>query len=56
MLYQEDYFQFFYVCPFDYTAFAVSEKVGYPKSGLTTSVEWLLLIQLTVLSRPAIVV
>ena len=27
-LYQDDYF--FNVCPFDYTAFAVSEQVGIP--------------------------
>ena len=26
------------VCPFDFTAFAVSEKVGYPLTGLTTPV------------------
>ena len=24
------------MCPFDYTAFEVSEKVGYPLTGLTT--------------------
>ena len=42
--------------PFDYTAFAVSGKVGILQTGLTTSVGWLLLLQLTVLSRSAIVV
>ena len=29
---------FFNVCPFDYTAFAVSGKVGIPLIGLTTPV------------------
>ena len=29
-LYQEDYLQILNVCPFDYTAFVVSGKVGYP--------------------------
>ena len=40
------------MCPFHYTAVAVSGKVGYPLTGLTTSVWWLSL-QLTVLSRSA---
>ena len=42
------------VCPFYYTSFAVSGKVGYPYTGLTTPVRWLSLLQLTVLSRSAI--
>ena len=29
------------MCPFDYTAVAVSGKVGYPLTGLTTPVGWL---------------
>ena len=31
-------YKFLNVCPFDNTAFAVSEKVGYPLTGLTTPV------------------
>ena len=53
-LYKENYLHF--VCPFDYTALAVSGKVGYLLTGLTTPVGWLLLLQLTVLSRSAIAV
>ena len=34
-------YKFLNVCPFDYTAFAVSGKVGYPLNGLTTPVGWL---------------
>ena len=44
------------MCPFDNTAVAVSGKVGCPLTGLTTPVGWLLLPQLTVLSRSIIVV
>ena len=44
------------MCPFDYTAGIVSGRVGYPLTGLTTQVGWLLLLQLTVLRRSAIVV
>ena len=44
------------VCPFDYRAFAINGKVGYPLTGLTTSVGWLLLLQLTVQCHSAIVV
>ena len=29
-LHKEDYLQILNVCPFDYTAVAVSGKVGYP--------------------------
>ena len=29
-------YKFLNVCPFDYMAFEVSEKVGYPLTGLTT--------------------
>ena len=29
------------MCPYDYTAFAVSGKVEYPLTGLTTPVGWL---------------
>ena len=43
-------------CPFYYTALAVSEKVGIPSTVLTTQVRWLSSLQLTVLSRSAIVV
>ena len=42
------------VSPFDYIAFAVSGNVRI--HGLTTPVWWLLLLQLIVLSRSAIVV
>ena len=45
-------YKFLNVFPFDYTYFAVSGKVGIPKTGLTTPV-WL--PQLTVQSRYAIV-
>ena len=48
-------YKFLNVCPFDYTAFAVSGKVGIPETGLTTPVGWLSLSQLTVLSRSTIV-
>ena len=49
-------YRFLNVCPFDYTAFAVSWKVWIPQTGLTTPVGWLSLPQLTVLSRSAVVV
>ena len=49
-------YKFLNVCPFDYTAVAVSGKVERSEAGLTTPVEWQLLLQLTVLSRSAIVV
>ena len=39
-----------------FTAFVASGKVWYPSIGLTTPVGWMLLLQLTVLSRSAIVV
>ena len=56
-LYKEIYLQFFLdVCPFDYTAFVVSGKVGIPEPGSTTLFWWLSLLQMTVLSRPTIVV
>ena len=42
-------YKFLNVCSFDYTAFAVSGKVG-PVNRLTTPID-LLVIQLTVLSR-----
>ena len=44
------------MCPFDYTAFVVSGKVGIPLTVLTTSVWWQSLPQLPVLSQSAIVV
>ena len=47
---------FLNVCPFDNTAFAVSWKDWIPLTGLTTSVVRLLLLQVIVLSRSAIVV
>ena len=48
---------FFVMCVFFYfTAFAVSGKVGNRQTSLTTPVWWLSLLQLTVLSRSAIVV
>ena len=46
----------FNACPFDFTTFAVSGKVGIPLTGITTPVRWLLLLQLIVLNRSAIVV
>ena len=49
-------YKFLNVCPFDYTAVAVSGKVERSLTGLTTPVGWLSLTQLTVLSRSAIVV
>ena len=49
-------YKFLNVCPFDYTAVAVSGKVERSLTGLTTPAGWLLLLQLTVLSRSAIVV
>ena len=42
-------YKFLKCCPFDYTAFAVSLKVGIPLTGVTTLVGWLA-------SRSAIVV
>ena len=50
------FFVFFIVCPFDYSNFVVSRKVGIPLTGLTTPVRWLLLPQMTFLSRSAIIV
>ena len=44
-------YKFLNVCPFDYTAFAVSGKVGYPLTGLTTPVWWLI----TPTDRPKLV-
>ena len=44
----------FQISPFDNTAFAVNAKVGVSKTGLTTPVESLSLLQLTLLSRSAI--
>ena len=49
-------YKFSNVCPFDYTVVAVSGKVVNSQTGLTTPVGWLLLLQLTVLSRSALVV
>ena len=49
-------YKFLNACPFDYTAIAVSGKVERSETGLTTPVGWLLLFQLTILSRSAIVV
>ena len=51
-----DYLHFSNVCPFNYTAFVASRKVGIPYTGLTTPVRWLSLLQLTGLSRSTIVV
>ena len=48
-------YRFLNACPFDYTAVAVSGKVGIPLTGLTTPFGWLPLPKLTVLSRSAIV-
>ena len=44
------------MCPFDYTAVAVSRKIERLQTGLITPVRWLLLLQLTVLIQSAIVV
>ena len=49
-------YKFLNACPFHYTAFVVSGKVGIPLTGLTSPVGWLSLSQLTVQSRCAIVV
>ena len=35
-------YNFLNVCSFDYTAFAVSGKVGITKTVLTTPIEWML--------------
>ena len=48
--------RFWNECPFDYTTVALSGKVKRSYTGLTTPVGCLLLLQLTVLSRSAIVV
>ena len=42
-LYKKDHLQFLNVFPF-----VVSGKVEYPYTGLTTPVEWILLLQLAV--------
>ena len=42
-------------CPFNYTAIAVSGKAGTTSTRVTTQVGWLLLLQLTVQSRSAII-
>ena len=34
-------YKFLNVCPFDYTAFAFSGKLGFPLAGLTTPIEWM---------------
>ena len=43
-----------YVCPFDYTTFVVSGEVRIPLTCLTTPVEWLSLLKVTILSMSAI--
>ena len=48
--------EFFCILHFDYTACAVSWKVGIPYNGLTTTIGWLSLVQFTVLSGSIIVV
>ena len=52
---REFIYKFLNVRPIDYTAVAGSGKVG-PVYRLTTPVGWLLLLQMTVLSRSAIAV
>ena len=47
-------YKFLNMCSFDCAGFAVSRRVGYPKTTLTTPVGWLLLLQLTV--RPKSVI
>ena len=44
------------VCPFGYTDVAIGGKAELSETGLTKPVGWLLLLQLTVLSRSAVVV
>ena len=46
----------FFACLFYHTAFVVSWKIRVSLICLTTSVEWMSFIQLTVLSRSTIVV
>ena len=48
-------YNFSIVCPFDYTLFVVSGKVGMPSTGITTPVGWLSLLKQAVLNRSAIV-
>ena len=49
-------YKFLNECPFDYMVVDVSWNVGRSLPGLTTTVGWLLLLQLTVRSRLAIIV
>ena len=54
-LYKDDYVQILNVCTFDYTVFEISGKVEIPIPCLTSTFEWMSFLQLTVLSRSAIV-
>ena len=47
-------YTFFNVRPFDYMAFAVSGNVGYPLTGLTTTIAWMLSVTSTI-DRPKLV-
>ena len=51
-LYKEDYLQIFkYVSLLFHVAFAVSGKVGYPWTGLTIPIVWMLSV-ITAIDRP----
>ena len=57
-LHKEGFLHFLYACPFDYTTFVVTvvSRLESCKTGLTTPVRWLSLLQLKMLSRSAIIV
>ena len=44
-------YKFLDVCPFDFMAVAVSGKVGYPETGLTTQIAWMFSVT-TAIDRP----
>ena len=50
------FYKFLNMCPFDNMAVAVSGKVERSFTGLTTSVGWPLLLQLTAFIRSTVVV
>ena len=43
-----------FVCPFDYTAVAVSGNVGIPLTGLTTPIKWMLFVVIFIYSPKSV--
>ena len=47
-------YKFLNVCPFDYTAFAVSGEIGIPLTGQTTPIEWMLSVAILIDRRKSV--